>query len=441
MQHPSTREGTAHVLPGPLGAFDVLRNRDFRLLWFGANGSVLGSTMLQLARGYIAYDLTGSAAALGFVTLAQGVPMLILALVGGVVADRVKKRPLLLCTQGSLAVIGLISAILYHSGAIAIWQLAVLSLAQGAVFAFNQPSRQAFMIELVGPNQVAGAVALNNASGTCMSIVGPALAGFLIAIPAIGTTATLYLISIVYLFPVAMLLRIRTDPPRPNRDPAGMAQEFATGVRYIAGHSVLRTIVITGVVAMVVGMPCESLMPVFASADELDVGASGLGLMSTALGVGALFGALGVANWGDARQQAFLQVATGVVFGIALAVFSLMQLFPLALLSLVLVGLASSAFITLNSTLAIGASEPAFYGRVSSVQQVNWSLSSLAVLPVGIAVDAAGAATVVFACGLVLAGFFVVLTAIVGRLAPAAPRVVGRDPATAESAPEERPVA
>jgi hypothetical protein len=220
-----------------------------------------------------------------------------------------------------------------------------------------------------------------------------------------------------------------------------MAQEFATGVRYIAGHSVLRTIVITGVVAMVVGMPCESLMPVFASEDELNVGASGLGLMSTALGIGALFGALGVASWGDARQQAFLQVATGVVFGIGLAVFSLMQLFPLALLSLVLVGLASSAFITLNSTLAIGASEPAFYGRVSSVQQVNWSLSSLAVLPVGVAVDAAGAASVVFACGLLLAGFFVVLTAIAGRLAPAAPRVVVRDVATAESASEERPVA
>ncbi len=416
-----------------LPAFEVLQNRDFRLLWFGAMGSVLGSTMLALTRGYIAYDLTGSAAALGFVTLAQGVPMLILSMLGGVVADRVRKRPLLLLSQGSLAVTGLICAVLVHAGVVEIWHLALLSVAQGVIFSFNQPSRQAYMIELVGNQQIARAVGLNNASATFMSIVGPAAAGFLIAVPAIGTTYTLYLISLVYLLPVAMLLIIRTESPARRSEQTGFADQFVEGLRYISGHAVLRMIVLAGVVAMLVGSPYAQLLPVFASDEVLDVGASGLGLMSTAVGLGAFVGAIGVASWGSPRQQALMQLRSGIAFGLALAAFSYASYFPLALLMLVLVGLSSSAFATLNSTLSIGASEPAYYGRVSSVQQLNWSLSNLAVLPLGIAVDAAGAPLILLAAGCLLAGFFLLL----GVLSPSFRQPRSNDPVVVHGRSED----
>ena len=395
-----------------LPALDVFRIRDFRLLWVTTLGSVLGSTMFMLARGYLAFDLTGSAAALGFVALAQGVPMLFLSLVGGVIADRVKKRPLLLFTQLSLAVVGLVTAILVHTGAVQVWYLAALSFTQGIFFAFMGPSRQALMIEIVGIPNVARAVVLNNATVTTMSIIGPALAGFMIALPFLSVTYTMYIVSVVYLASVGALVMIRHRSPAPTRQSDGFAAELTRGLQFIFNHSTLRLLVLAGIVAMVVGNPYQQLLPVFASDQVHDVGASGLGLMSTCIGIGAFSGSVGVAAFASSRHLAFGLVVSGIVFGFGLLLFSLMSSFPFALASLVVISLSFSALQTLNNTMAIMASTPEFYGRVSSIQQFTWALSSLAVLPFGVVVDQIGAPTVITINGLIIATFFFILLAI-----------------------------
>src|SRR5437016_9766542 len=135
-------------------AFDALRNTDYRLLWLGAIGAFAGTQMFFLARGYLAYQLTGSAAVLGIVTLAQGLPMLVLSLFGGVIADRVEKRRLLFMTHTALSLIAVAAAVLTQTGVIQIWHLVVLGLLQGAVFSFNGPARQAYMIDLVTPEEL-----------------------------------------------------------------------------------------------------------------------------------------------------------------------------------------------------------------------------------------------------------------------------------------------
>ncbi len=386
-------------------AFEILRNRNFRWLWTCTLGSVLASTMFMLARGYLAFKLTNSAAALGFIAMAQGAPMLFLSLIGGVVADRMRKKPLLIFVQTNIAIVGVATAILVQTGLVAVWNLAALSFMQGVLFSFTGPCRQALMIDLVGRENVAPAVALNNASTTTMSIIGPTAAGFLIAMPFLGVTYTMYLISAVYLVPVGALFFIDSDPPVVKKQVTGWLGDLGEGVRYMAGHPTLRLLFTGAIFAMIIGYPYQQLLPVF-SEDVLKVGASGLGLMSGCIGIGAICGALGVANVSRPRTLAFLLVCAGTMFGSSLFVFGLMRLFPLVLVSLVFVGAAFSSFQTLTNTLAISSSAPAYYGRVSSVQQFGYSLSALAVLPLGVIVDAVGAPTVVMAMGLMLATVF-----------------------------------
>ncbi len=365
--------------------------------------------MLQLARGYLAYELTGSAAVLGIVTLGQGLPQLMLSFFGGVIADRVKRRQLLLFSQSCLVVIGLITAVLVHTGLIQVWQLAVLAFAQGAVFAFNQPSRQAYMVELVAQEDVTNAIALYNSGQTCARIIAPSLAGLLISTSFIGLTYSFYFFAACYLIPVLMIFLIRAQPIVSQRVKAPMVTEFVDGLRYISRHKVLRVLIIAGIVPPLLGNSYQQLLPVFASGKALGVGASGLGLMSTFAGVGALLGSLAVASFGNARRRGLIQLSAGAAFGVALVVFSLMHAFPAALASLLFVGFAATSYQTLNSTLIVNSSDPAYYGRVSSVQQVNGSLSSMATLPIGFFVDIFGAPAVVMFNGLFVAGFWCVI--------------------------------
>jgi len=158
--------------------YPSLRVPSFRLLWLGMLPANIAFQMSQVAVGYAAFGLTGSAAALGIVSLASGVPQLLLGLVGGVAADRMPRRTVLLGTQSTLAMAALALAILAMTGTLQVWHLAVAALVQGCAFAFNMPSRQALIGELVGPKLLRNAVALNNAGMNFNRIAGPSLAAY-----------------------------------------------------------------------------------------------------------------------------------------------------------------------------------------------------------------------------------------------------------------------
>jgi MFS family permease len=290
---------------------------------------------------------------------------------------------------------------------IAIWQLVLLGVLQGTIFSFNMPTRQAFLAELVGPDEMMNAVALNNAGMNVTRIFGPALAGFLIAVPFIGLSNVFGFMAACYLLPVLMLLQIRPRYAAIDRPKAPMLQEFLAGLRYIRRHEVLGMLLILGLAPIILGFPYQMLLPVFASDAVHGVGARGLGLMSACTGLGALAGALVIASATGVRRRGRLQLTAGAAFGVSLLGFGIAPTFPLALLALAVVGFSGSVYQSLNSTLIMTSSEPAYYGRVMSVNLMGFSLMPIASLPMGLIADHLGAPRTVLLCGLAVTLFVV----------------------------------
>lgn len=383
--------------------FSSLRIVPYRWLWSGMLAYFLAMQMDTFARGYLAYELTGAATALGLVWVAWGVPMLLLSLVAGVMADRVEKRNMLLVVQAGMGVLALITAVLVHTGVIDIWQMIVLGVGQGIVWAFAVPARMALLPELVGDDELTNALALNNAAMNGTRIVGPALAGGFIATPFIGIQGVFYLMVLLYVLVGLSLLPIpRTGPP--SRQQAPVWEEMRAGLRYVAGRRNLVVLMLMGLVPILLGMSYAALLPVFAK-DVHEVGSVGFGIMGAFVGVGAIAGSLVIAYFSDFPHRATLQLVLGVGFGLALFVFAEAPSYGVALAALALVGFTFNSFMTLNNSLIFSQADPSFYGRVMSVYMLSWSLMPLATLPMAGLADAIGAPITVAVAGLIIAVF------------------------------------
>jgi len=281
----------------------------------------------------------------------------------------------------------------------------VLGAIEGTIFSFTMPTRQAFMAELVPPNEMMNAIALNSAGMNFTRIFGPALAGLLITIPAIGTSGVFFCVAACYLLPVTMIFQLKPKYAVAAKAKGPMLQEFQGGIRYIQRHETLAMLLILGLVPILLGFSYQTLLPVFASSRVLNVGASGLGLMSTFAGIGALAGALSVASFTQVRRRGLLQLITGAAFGVALTLFALSPDFHYALGALLFVGFTGGVYQSLNTTLIMSQSDPAYYGRVMSVNQLGFSLNMIAPLPIGLVVDRIGAPPTVAICGMLVTIF------------------------------------
>lgn len=410
--------------------FSSLRIVPYRWLWSGMLAYFLAMQMDTYARGYLAYDLTGAATALGLVWVAWGVPMLLLSLVAGVVADRVEKRSLLIVVQAGMGLVALMTAVLVHAGVIDIWQLVVLGVGQGVVWAFAVPARMALLPELVGEEELTNALALNNAAMNGTRIVGPALAGGFIAVPFIGMSGVFYVMVLLYAI-VGLALFPIPRTRRPAHQQAPLWEEMGAGVRYVASRRNLVVLMLMGFVPVLLGMSYAALLPVFAK-DVHDVGSVGFGLMGAFVGVGAIVGSLLIAHFSDYPHQATLQLVLGIAFGLGVFAFAEAPSYYVALATLAVIGLTFNSYMTLNNSLIFSQVEPGFYGRVMSVYMLSWSLMPLATLPMTGLADAIGAPTTVAASG-------VVVTVFVAGVAILYPgyRAIGTE---APAADERRPV-
>lgn len=398
--------------------FQSLANPHFRVLWFGMLASYMAMQMNVLARGYLTFDLSGSATALGVVTMVRGLPQLFLSPFGGVIADRVDKRRLLIATQVAMGVLAAINALLIQLGVIQVWHLAALSLAEGFVFAFNMPSRQAIIPELVADGELMNAVALNNSGMNLTRILGPSLAGALIGFGSYGMEITFYLIALCYVGFIVSLWRLPKERRVTRSAKAPFMEQLTGGVRYILGYPALAALIWLAFVPILFGMPYQTLLPVFTKR-VLDVGAGGLGLLSAASGLGALVGSLTVATMASYPRKDVLQVGFGVLFGTALIGFALTPVFAPALAWIFVVGLAGNAYMALNSTMIMATAERAYHGRVMSIYMMTWSLMPLSTLPLGKVVDAAGVQSTTAVAGLIVALFVTFIGAVRLRRAPA----------------------
>lgn len=373
--------------------FASLAVRDFRVLWFGFMGSWMAMQMQQVARGVLAYQITGNAFSLGLVTLAMGLPRIVLSPLGGVVADRFAKRTVLLWTQCALGLISLWGAIMVAAGWMTIDWLVVLGLMQGSAFALNMPARQAYIPQIVGRGDgLANAIALNTAGMNLTRVVGPAIAGLLIAVSFVNIAGVYFLVALCYIWVWASIYRVEERGESKMGQRAGVRGSLTDGFRYIARHHTLLVLISLGFVPLAIGMPYLSLMPVIALGN-LDIGSGGLGFLLTIAGIGALCGTLVIAYLAHYEHKRQLQLVLGVLFGLSLLGFAFFVLrgeLLLALPFLFVTGMTGDAYQALNSTLIMMNTDEAVYGRVMGVYMVAQSIRPITVLPISAIADAIG---------------------------------------------------
>src|SRR6185437_11078146 len=334
---------TTSRLGGRIGhTFASLGNPSYRAYWISLLASYSAMQMNIVARGYLAFVLTGSATAMGVVSIAGGLPMLTLSPFAGVIADRVDKRRLLVATQVGLMVVSLVTSALVHFQVVQYWHLVVISFVSGAIFAFNPPTRQAILPQLVDDETLANAIALNASGRNLTRIVAPSLAGVVMGLPALGISSAFDAISVAYCVAAVLLFRLDLKPAdqltteavaRARKRPISLA-DMGSGFRYIMKDQRLSLLIVLGFVPVLLGNPYQTLLPVF-QVRVLNVGPAELGMLYGAAGVGGLIGTLVVASLADDPRKAAVQLAFGVTFGAALALFALVHNLAADLLFLV----------------------------------------------------------------------------------------------------------
>lgn len=415
--------------------FSAFRYRNFRLLWGVMAASMTAMQMQQIAQGWLAFKLAGNFTGVGIVMMAWGIPQLLMSLVGGAVADRMDKRRLMIFTQSTVGLTALSTAVLITTGHISLQALFAMGVVQGIAFSFNMPARQALLAEIVPREELMNALALNNSAMNATRVIAPSIAGALIA--AFSVQIAYYVAASCYLVVLAFALML---PPSISHlsDAAtrgSVRAEIGIGLRYIWGSRDLRLLLLMAFVPIVLGMPYNGLLPGFA-VEELRRGSAAYGMMSTVAGVGALVGSIGIAGIAGYSRVRMLQAAVGVGFGVGLLALGFASAafgYPGALVALLGLGLCSMSYMTLNNTLIMTATEPAFYGRVMSVYMLTFSVFPLMSGPMGVVADRISA-QITFE---LLGAGIVVFMAVVIALNPHF--VFARRSALAERAPDAEP--
>jgi MFS family permease len=371
---------------------------------------MLAIQMGTVAVGYAAFVLSGSAAALGGVSLSVGVPMLALALVGGVVADRFSRRLILIGTQSTLGLSAAAVAALALTDSLELWHLYAYGVAQGTAFAFNMPARQAFIADLVRPELLRSAINLNNATMNFGRIAGPPLAGGVLAVEDLGIGGVFATIAAMYVFVLIALLKLPDNKPKSTETTRGGWQQLVAGLEYIRSRPALLALLTLGFVPLFFGMPYQTLLPLFAE-EVHRTGAVGLGLMNAAIGIGALVGSLALAFADRLGGLGRVQIVLGIAFGLTLVAFGLAPGFSIAMVALALVGFAFAGYAAVNQTLVMEQTDREFQGRVMSVYLMSFGLLPLATFPQAWAADYIGGPAMVTIAGAVAAGS-VALTAL-----------------------------
>jgi MFS family permease len=377
--------------------FSALEMPNFRMLWFGMLLSMGAMQMNIIDRSWLAYHISGSGLALGLVALGRGLPQLLLAPVGGAAADRFDKRKLLISSQFCLMVLALANAILVQLGVIQIWHLIVIGVFQGIVFPFAMPTRTAYIGDLVDDERFANALALDSTGRNLNRVIAPSIGGVLIAF---SPTLAFYAIAVFYLFSALMLLRLPSPKPVVRRA-RSMAGDMAAGIRYLLARNSLLLLIGMAFVMVLLGGPFQQLLPVF-QIDVLQVGPTALGLMYTAVGLGAVFGSLAAVFASESPNKRKIQLGAGIAVGLSLAAFAFSNSIYAALFFLVIVGFMTDGYFTINRILVMLETDREYYGRVVSIYMMTWSLMPLALVPMGELVDHIGAPVTVGVAAIML---------------------------------------
>ncbi len=392
--------------PSALRAF---AHRDYRLFFFGQLVSLVGTWMQSVAQAWLVYRLTGSALLLGAVGFAGQVPVFLLAPFGGGLADTRSRHRIIIATQAASMVLAFALAGLTLTGQVRLWHVFTLAALLGVVNAFDIPARQSFLVELVGRADLMNAIALNSSMFNAARIVGPALAGLLLA--AVGEGYCFVLNGTSYLAVLAGLLLMHPKPASKAAGGGSPIEKIVAGFGFVARTRPIRVLLLLLGLVSLAGMPYSVLMPVFADR-VLHVGARGLGLLMGASGVGALLGALALATRREVRGLGRWIARATAALGLGLIAFSMSRESWLSALLLVPVGFAMIVQTAASNTLIQAMVPDEFRGRVMA----SYTMMFMGMSPIGALLAGAAAARVGAPAAVALGGSICIAGAVVFRI-------------------------
>jgi predicted MFS family arabinose efflux permease len=357
-------------------ALRALGHRNYRLYWFGQLISLTGTWMQSTAQQWLVYRLTDSPLALGTLMFLYSLPVMLLSLFAGIVVDRVDKRRFLVGIQAVMMLLALVLAALTYTNVVQYWHVLVLAALLGLATTFDMPTRQAITVELVGRDDLMNAIALNSSMFNGARLVGPAVAGLVVA--QVGEATAFLLNGLSFLAVIAGLVLMRFPPYEPRAGKLRPLADLKEGLAFIFSDRGTLALGLVAAMPSIFGFPYNTLVPVMAK-DQLGLGADGFGGLVSAIGLGALAGAVSLTALGDYRPKGRLLTVATFVFAGALAGFALSRSVAVTAAALALAGWGMITHLATTNTLLQLNIPDALRGRVMSAYL--WAVVGMA--PVG----------------------------------------------------------
>jgi len=410
---PASTPAAATLTPrGRFATFSSLQYRDFRLLWLGQVGHAASLWMEQIVRPLLILALTDSALMVGLVVAARMVPMLLFGLLAGVAADRLDRKKILLTTQSVTLSMHVLMAALIFTDVIQPWHVFATTFISGTSMAFNQPSRQSLIPQMVPKEQVLNAVALNTTAINLMRVLGPAMAGLLL-FTGFGAVYALNAAMIGGVMVCTVLMQVKR-PVREKEDQPGWLDDLKESFAFVARTPAVFSVMGPAFILFIFGLPYQSVfVPLFAKR-VLDIGDSGAAALVMVTGVGAIIGSLVIASQASIRRRGRLLIVFLAVFSLGLIVFSRSTFLPASVVFLMITASMSTSYLALTNTLLLELSPDDMHGRVMSLLSLDRGL-----VPLGATIAGALAAGIGPEDGLLVMGAvclaLTILTAIFAK--------------------------
>lgn len=359
-----------------LKTFRALRHRNFQLYAGGQLVSLAGTWMQTIAQGWLVYQLTGSEVLLGVVGFASAIPAFIISPIAGVVVDRVSRRNLLIVTQTISMLLAFILAALAFTGLVQVWHVIVLAVILGAVNAFDSPARQAFVVDMVGRDDMSNAIALNSMTFNAARVIGPMVGGILLA--TVGSAWCFAINGLSFLAVIISMLFMKLQPLRKQHDTSSPWAQLKSGISYAVSHPDLRSLLLLALFFSTFGISYMTVLPAFVER-VLHADAASYGLLNSAAGLGAVTGAFFLATYGDRGRRGLWLFCAAMTFPVILILFALNSNYIASMVLAYLLGVGFMTQFTLINTLLQTLVDDNMRGRVLSL----YTLTLFGISPFG----------------------------------------------------------
>jgi MFS family permease len=398
------------------GPFRAFRSRDFALYWSSSVMAILSHFMLFIVRGWLALELTDSPFAVAAVAASGEIPSLLLSIPGGILADRISRKAVLIGGEIVNAITLVIIAGLVMTDQMTILYLVILSVIAGSAFAIAIPARQAIVPNIVERDYIANGVALSSMMFSGGAIMGPAIAGWSLA--TMGMGESFFLAAIISVVSVLFFLPVRTYQTARERPPASASavwDDIIEGVRYIRGHSTILGLLALMLVIVIFGSPYEAVLSVFAR-DVLDVGEAGLGYLGAAGGAGAIVASLLVAALNGPTAMRSYVVFGAIGLGVFVIAFALSEILVTSLVFGLGAGFSFQLVLTANSALMQTLVNDEIRGRVTAVRSMLWGTAPIGMFFLGVMAESFGTPYATAVTGVVTVVLSIVAVALFSGL-------------------------